>query len=826
MTTINFKDIEPKWQKMWDEQKVNQAPLPSKDNPAYYILVMFPYPSGNLHMGHVRNYTIGDILARYHRKKGRSVLHPIGWDAFGLPAENAAIERKSHPAKWTWDNISHMRSQLKGLAISYDWDREFATCEPSYYKWNQWIFIKMMEKGLAYQKKAPVNWCPKDVTVLANEQVHDGKCWRCGTEVIQKELNQWFFKITAYADQLIEDHKQLKRDAGKHGWPEQVLAMQKNWIGPSQGAFVEFLCEEEPIRVFTTRPDTLFGATFMVLAPEHPLVEKCTRPKQKKAIEKYRENARKLTKIDRTSEAREKTGEFTGSYAVNPVNGKKIPVWIADYVLTDYGTGAIMAVPAHDKRDFDFAKKYKIPIVQVISPDDEKQSEPTEDAFTGDGVLVNSGEFNGQSTQKAKKNISEKLKKEGKGEPTLTYKLRDWLLSRQRYWGTPIPIVYCETCGPVPVKEEDLPVTLPEDVQFSGSGASPLLQAKEWLHVPCPKCGKPAKRETDTMDTFVDSSWYYARYCNPKNQNEPINKRDSEPWLPVHQYVGGIEHACMHLIYSRFFHKVLRDFGLLPCDEPFGSLLTQGMVTLGGSAMSKSKGNTVDPSTVIKKYGADTCRLFIMFAAPPTQQLEWSDSQVEGIWRFLNRVWRLGQVYLEGDEARNLKRSLDLATKKVTAEQLDQKVHQTIKRVTDDIEKDYGFNTAISAVMELVNDIYLYPDLKDSQARVAIETVLQLLSPFAPHLTEEMWHQLGHKDLIVQSPWPTFDPKKLLTKSIQIVIQINGKLRDKISVEVNTQEEKVKELALHSLEEKGHKIVPKRVIYIPKKLVNFVVQSN
>jgi len=829
----DFKTIEPKWQKEWEKRKVYAAPEPSSSHPAYYILVMFPYPSGNLHMGHVRNYTIGDVLARFYRKKGRSVLHPIGWDSFGLPAENAAIERKIHPSQWTGDNIAHMRTQLKSLAISYDWDREFATCDPAYYRWNQWIFLKMVEKGLAYQKKAPVNWCPKDATVLANEQVHEGKCWRCGTAVTQKELTQWFFKITDYAEQLLKDHDQLLPNENQKGWPEQVLLMQKNWIGASEGATVDFQLLDsnkselkEKIRVFTTRPDTLFGATFMVLAPEHPLVPRLTTPDRKAEVEAYKEKAKKLSRMDRISEQRGKTGKFTGSYARNPVNNQSIPIWIADYVLTDYGTGAIMAVPAHDKRDFEFATQFKIPILQVIKPENEDLENPLTKAYTGDGVLVNSGSYSGSPVSEAKKKITDDLQKKKLGEGTRTFKIRDWLLSRQRYWGTPIPMVVCQKCGSVPVPERDLPVKLPEDVTLTAGGASPLLKAEKWINVPCPKCSGPAKRETDTMDTFVDSSWYYARYTDPKNKNKPFDSKLANPWLPVTQYVGGIEHACMHLIYARFFHKVLRDFGLVNTDEPFSSLLTQGMVTLGGSAMSKSKGNTVDPTDVIKKYGTDTCRLFILFAAPPTQQLEWSDTQVEGVWRFLNRVWRLGQAVVENQDVKPPKRTSNSSQEKISKEDLVRKTHQTVKRVTEDIERDFGFNTAISAIMELVNALYLYPELKDSTAKEAIETVIQLLCPFAPHLTQELWSQMGHEDLLDTLSWPTYDKGKLMAPSVDIVIQVNGKLKNKIKIDLQIKEDEVKAQALQSLVRKGLKIDPKRVIYIPHKLVNFVVQKN
>ncbi len=828
MTTYHFKEIEQKWQKLWEEKKCFSAPNPTIDKRPYYILVMFPYPSGHLHMGHVRNYTIGDILARYYRRRGRAVLHPIGWDAFGLPAENAAIERGIDPGQWTMDNIKHMRGQLKMLGISYDWDREFATCTPEYYRWNQWIFIKMFEKGLAFRKKSPVNWCPKCATVLANEQVHNGRCWRCHTDVIQKELEQWFFKISEFAEQLLEDHKHLAPGKDQKGWPEEVLIMQKNWIGKSWGAFVDFEALEGgskragTIRVFTTRPDTLFGATFMVLSPEHPMVEKLTTPDKKKSIETYREKARKTSKIDRTNIDREKTGEFTGSFAINPVNGNRIPIWIADYVMMDYGTGAIMAVPAHDSRDFAFAQKFKIPVIQVIQNPDQPLSLPLKEAYEGDGVLINSGPYDHLSTDESKKKIADDLKAKGLGEPTVTYKLRDWLLSRQRYWGTPIPIVYCPKCGAVPVKLEDLPVKLPANVKFTGQGDSPLKQSTEWVKTTCPKCSGPASRETDTMDTFVDSSWYYARYTDPKNEKLPFEAAQANTWIPVHQYVGGIEHACMHLIYSRFFHKVLRDMGLVKSDEPFASLLTQGMVTLGGSAMSKSKGNVVDPKTVVDKYGSDTARMFILFAAPPTQQLEWSDQQVGGIWRFLNRVWRLGQMFSGDEDAKSVKRSIEESSNVVSKEELTRMIHATIERVGTDIERDFGFNTAISAIMELVNAIYLYPDLGDDLSKEAVSATVQLLEPFAPHMAEELWEMMGNKSMLSQTKWPQVDKDKLLQKEIQIIIQVNGKLRHRINVPSQAKEEEVKSLALAAMEKRGQKIVPKRVIFVPHKLVNFV----
>ncbi|MCG3203839.1 MAG: Leucine--tRNA ligase [Elusimicrobia bacterium] len=818
MSIYNFKEIESKWQQIWADRQVDTAPQPNADHPPYYLLVMFPYPSGNLHMGHVRNYTIGDVLARFQRRKGRSVLHPIGWDSFGLPAENAAIKHKTDPATWTWKNIETMRKQLKALAISYDWDREVATCHPDYYRWNQWLFIKMYEKGLAYRKKAPVNWCDSCVTVLANEQVHEGRCWRCDSLVSQKELEQWFFRITQYAEELLTGHTQLKKTATQKGWPDQVLTMQNHWIGKSWGAHVDFETDQGNLRVFTTRPDTLFGATFMVIAPEHPQLESLTTPENKGAVEDYRQKAKTLTRFMRTAENREKTGVFTGRYAKNPLTGSLVPIWVADYVLTDYGTGAIMAVPAHDQRDYEFATKFNIDINQVIAPSDGKL--PSGQAYEGEGLLINSGPYTGLTIQDAQKKMSTDLEKLNRGAAAVTYKLRDWLLSRQRYWGTPIPMVYCSKCGMMPVNENELPVTLPTQVEFTGIGASPLASAEEWIQTPCPKCHQIARRETDTMDTFIDSSWYYARYTDPHNEKKPFEPEKANQWLPVTQYVGGSEHACMHLIYSRFFHKVLRDMGFVKCDEPFQSLLTQGMVTLGGSAMSKSKGNVVDPNDVIGRYGADTCRLFILFAAPPTQQLEWSDKQIEGIWRFLNRVWRLAHVFVGSDDEKAFKRTE--SEELISAEELIRRVHLCIHRVTRDIEDDFGFNTAIAAIMELVNSIYLYPHLGDAVSKEATETVVQLLSPFAPHMADELWGKFGHQDSLTFVPWPKANTQKMISSQIEIVVQVNGKLRDKLSISPNLKEEEVKEKALESLLKKGTSFAPKRVIYVPNKLVNFV----
>ncbi|MFN3966482.1 MAG: leucine--tRNA ligase, partial [Endomicrobiia bacterium] len=682
--SYDFKSIEQKWQITWQENKIFETLLNSKEKPKFYCLVMFPYPSGHLHMGHVRNYIIGDVIAQYKRMKGFNVFHPIGWDAFGLPAENAAIKNNIHPKKWTKENIDYMRKQLKQLGISYDWSREISTCEPEYYKWNQWLFIKMFEKGLAYRKSAPVNWCPECKTVLANEQVENGACWRCGSNVLEKDLEQWFLKITQYAEELLDGHKLLEE-----GWPEEVLIMQKNWIGKSVGAEVDFTVGSEKIRIFTTRPDTLFGATFLVLSPEHIFLKKLGLH-NKPEIKEYIENSKKKTRNERIAN-REKTGVFTGLYATNPVNNEKIPVWVADYVLMEYGTGAIMCVPAHDQRDWEFAKRYNLKIKEVIkSPDSNIEKQ----AYEGEGIMINSGEFNGLESEKGREEITKWLEKKGTGIKKVNYRLKDWLISRQRYWGTPIPIVYCKNCGTVPVSEDELPVVLPENVKITGTGESPLKYVPEFVNTKCPKCSSPAKRETDTMDTFVDSSWYFLRYCDPKNEDLPFDKKIIDYWVPVDQYIGGIEHACMHLMYARFFHKVLRDLGFLSSDEPFTRLLTQGMVTLGGVAMSKSRGNIVEPDEVIEKYGVDTLRLFILFAAPPEKQLEWSDQAIEGCWRFLNRIWRLKEMIYENNQ-----KSISLSQQE--KDKILRKLHQTIKKVTEDIEKRYQFNTAIAHIMEL-----------------------------------------------------------------------------------------------------------------------------
>jgi leucyl-tRNA synthetase len=763
-------------------------------SPKYYDLVMFPYPSGNLHMGHVRNYAIGDVIARYKRMQGFDVLHPIGWDAFGMPAENAAIKNKTHPEPWTDNCITHMKKQLKQLGISYDWDREVNTSKPEYYKWTQWIFLLMYERGLAYRKKASVNWCPKCATVLANEQVvKDNQCWRCDSQVEEKELEQWFFKITEYADKLLNDLEKLA------GWPEPVKIMQRNWIGKSDGVEINFDIsspsgrgekEVRALTIYTTRPDTLFGVTYMVLAPEHPMALELSKgTPQEKLVRNYIEKVKHESTHER-SVSTGKDGVFTGGYAINPANGEKVPIWIADYVLMGYGTGAVMAVPAHDERDFAFAQKQNLPIKQAES-------------FTGEI-----------------------------GKKKTNYKLRDWLVSRQRYWGAPIPIIYCEKCGTVPVPEKDLPVKLPMDIKFTGEGASPLTQSRAFLETNCPKCGGAGRRETDTLDTFNCSSWYYFRYCDPQNDKEPFSRENAKKWMPVDQYIGGIEHAILHLLYSRFFTKVLYDAGWSPTDEPFTNLLTQGMVVKDGAKMSKSKGNVVDPDAIIEKYGADTARMFILFASPPEKELEWNDKGVEGCYRFLNRVERLvaAKLALPTEQAEQ-------------APQLQRKLHQTIQGVTEDIEK-FSFNTAIAKLMELVNAFYEYTNnssnichltlsrfhirSNDSGSRKAgdIGYLLKLLSPFAPFLTEELWKKLGNSDSIHEQPWPTYDPALAKESELTIPVQINGKLRDTLTVATDASDDAIKEKALASEKVQaltaGKTIV--KTIVVPKKLVNIVVK--
>ncbi len=766
-------------------------------------------------MGHVRNYSLGDVVARHQRMLGKNVLHPIGWDSFGLPAENAAIKNNTHPGSWTQQNIAVMRKQLKALGIAYDWEREFATCDPEYYRWNQWFFIQFFKKSLVYKKKAPVNWCPVDKTVLANEQVSsDGKCWRCDSPVELKELSQWFIRITQYAEALIQDHALLKDK-----WPEDVLSMQSHWIGRSEGAEVIFAVKGKPdaLTVFTTRPDTLFGATFLALAPEHPLAIS-----QAEALGKTKElqsliAGQRARKRDRQDVA-DKNGFFLGIYAVNPINQREVPIWVADYVLMEYGTGAIMAVPAHDQRDFEFASKFKIPIIEVIG-DPQNPVAHFEKAIDADGMMMNSGPFDGTPSKDGRRQVGEWLEKNRAGKPSLTYKLRDWLVSRQRYWGTPIPMVSCPSCGVVPVNEADLPVLLPMDVKFTGTGESPLAQSPGFVQVKCPSCHRDASRETDTMDTFVDSSWYYARYTDAKQDKKPFDTAHAQRWLPVNQYIGGIEHACMHLIYSRFWHKAMKDLGLVNTAEPFERLLAQGMVTLGGSAMSKSRGNVVDPSAIISKYGADTARLFILFAAPPEKQLEWNDEAVEGMWRFLNRVWRLVGHWLD-------KRGAASAAEPA-AKAIRRKTHWAIQRVT----RDYGgeqiqINTAIAAVMELVNDLYAYPAMGDEASAEAVRRVVQLLSPVAPHLMEELWEKLGERGLASESAWPAVDPHWLVAESLEIVIQINGKLRSRLQMAPGTAKDVLEREALKDAKVqellRGQTVA--KVIVIPDKLVNIVAK--
>ena len=798
MTHYNPLELETEWQKSWQEQKLFEAQN-SSDKPKYYDLVMFPYPSGKIHMGHVRNYAIGDVIARYKRMKGFNVLHPIGWDAFGMPAENAAIKNNSHPKDWTTKCIADMTVQLKRLGLSYDWSREVTTCKEDYYKWTQWIFLKFYEKGLAYRKKAKVNWCNNCETVLANEQAKDGKCWRCDNTVESKNIEQWFFKITDYAQRLLDDIEKLE------GWPESVRIMQRNWIGRSEGTSIEFKIENSDriLKIFTTRPDTLFGVTYMTLAPENSLtIELSKGTKQESEVLTYIEDFKKKDASSRQV-SEEKTGVFTGAYAVNPANNERIPIWTSDYVLMEYGTGAVMAVPAHDQRDFEFAKKFNLPIREVIAP---AAPLPGGSAFTDPGTMVNSAQFNGMESEKAIDAITAWLKEKGIGKKEINFKLRDWLISRQRYWGAPIPIIYCDKCGVVPVPEKDLPIKLPYDVKFTGEGGSPLLKSDSFINTKCPKCGGKSHRETDTLDTFNCSSWYFLRYTDPKKDGDtPFDPKALKYWLPVDQYIGGIEHAILHLLYSRFFCKVLYDLDYIPVDEPFRNLLTQGMVVKDGAKMSKSKGNVVDPDYIIQKYGADTARVFILFASPPERELEWSDAGVDGSFRFLSRIWRLITENPYGQ---------------ATACPNSTKLHQTIKGVTEDIER-FSFNTAIAKIMELLNELQgKQIDIKTS------EIVLLLLSPFAPHIAEELWKYLGNKESILKKEWPVFDPELIKESEIEIPIQVNGKLKDKMTIAVNLPEEEVKEKALQTEKIKqlisGKEIV--KTIFANKKLINIVVR--
>lgn len=817
----NFSEIESKWQKIWEDNKafkVDENP----DKEKYYVLEMFPYPSGKLHMGHVRNYSIGDVVARFKKMSGFNVLHPMGYDAFGLPAENAAIKNNVKPAKWTYSNMDEMTRQFKEMGLSYDWDRNLATCDPEYYRWMQWIFIQFYNKGLAYKKDNPVNWCPSCQTVLANEQVVDGGCERCDTGVTKKNLSQWYFKITDYADRLLDNLDQLT------GWPDKVKTMQKNWIGKSYGAEIRFEIEgfDKGLDVFTTRADTLFGATYMVLSPEHPYLKELVAGREEEsAAMEYVDQVKHMSDIERTSTASEKTGVFIGRYAVNPLNDKKIPIFISDYVLMGYGTGAIMAVPAHDQRDFDFAKKFNCDIIPVLDSDDpEIDVNDLKEAFDADGKMINSGSFNGMHNREAMDKIIQYMEEKGFGHRTTNYRLRDWLISRQRYWGTPIPMIYCEDCGWVPEKEENLPVLLPKDVEFTGKGESPLATSKTFTQAPCPKCGKMGKRELDTMDTFLDSSWYFLRYCDAKNDKEAFAYDKVKYWMNVDQYIGGVEHAILHLMYARFFQMALYDLGYVSTEEPFKNLLTQGMVLKDGSKMSKSAGNVVSPAEIIGRYGADTARLFILFAAPPDRELDWSDQGVEGCYRFLNRVYRMVYDFVE---AYGSGTSTD-QTKNKADEELQYVLHTTIKKATGDIGDRFNFNTAISAAMELVNAMYKYKvgEVNEAFFRGVIEKLILILSPFTPHICEEMWQSIGRETSVYNEAWPKYDEGALMKDTVEIVVQINGKVKDKLHVATGLSKDELERTAMEQdsvVALVGDKNVVK-VIAVPNKLVNIVVK--
>ena len=857
------KEIEEKWQKFWEENKSFQT-FEDQGNPKYYVLEMFPYPSGRIHMGHVRNYSIGDVVARYKRMRGYNVLHPMGWDAFGLPAENAAIERGIHPGKWTQENISYMKAQLKRMGLSYDWSREIATCQPEYYRWNQWIFLQFFKRGLAYKKSSLVNWCPSCDTVLANEQVIEGLCWRCESIVTQKELDQWFFRITDYAEELLRDLERLP------GWPEKVLLMQRNWIGKSVGAEIIFplVGRAEPLKVFTTRPDTIFGATFVSLAVEHPLALKLSQGlAQEDAVREFVNKILRQKSNGHGGEEGEKEGVFTGAYCNNPFTGENIPIYLANFVLMEYGTGAVMAVPAHDQRDFEFARKYGLRIRVVIQPAGSVlRAEELTEAYVDEGVMLNSGAFSGLGNIDGKEKIAEHLEKEGWGKKAIRYRLRDWGVSRQRYWGTPIPIIYCDRCGVMPVREDQLPVTLPIDVPFTGKGRSPLAESKAFTDVQCPQCGAAGRRETDTMDTFVDSSWYYLRYASPKSLAAPFDAKQAEYWMAVDQYIGGVEHAVLHLLYARFFTKALRDVGMAKIDEPFTNLLTQGMVCketyrcpehnwllpseLAGSEkdgwrcpqcarsvekgrvekMSKSKKNIVDPEELVASYGADTARLFTLFAAPPEKDLEWSEQGVEGAYRFLSRLWRFvlhnREMLLAGETGPpQLNGSAEVR-------ELHRMIHRTIKKVTDDIDGRFHFNTAIAAIMELFNALTIARSrdggpLASPVIRTGVETIIQLLYPFVPHLMSELWQSLDQSRPLDQIPWPEYSPEALEEEQLLIVLQVNGKVRGKMTVPADIKRDQVEIDALAEPRVKafigGKKV--QRIVYVPRRLVNIVLEG-
>jgi leucyl-tRNA synthetase len=796
----NFKAIEEKWQKIWQKSQAFRAQADPKCK-KYYLLEMFPYPSGKIHMGHVRNYTIGDVASRFKTLEGYNVMHPMGFDAFGQPAENAAIKNKIKPAEWTHKCIKEMETELKKMGFSYDWEREVSTCQSDYYKWNQWIFLKMFQRGLAYRKASKVNWCFSCQTTLANEEVIEGGCWRCHTKVEQKDLEQWYLKITEYKERLLEDLNQLKN------WPQRVLAMQSNWIGKSSGVDIHFHLEnsDKLILVFTTRVDTIFGATYIVLACEHPLVKDLIRgkPQEKEAL-KFIKKVAQESKVVRAASDVKKEGVFTGSFAVNPVNNELVPIWIADYVLMEYGTGAIMAVPTHDQRDFLFAKEHKLPMRMVIAPKDDiiKSAEELTQAYEGDGKQINSKEFNGLGNQEAKIKIAQWMEAKGIGKIQTHWRLRDWLISRQRYWGTPIPIIYCSVCGIVPVPYQDLPVELPPDAPFTGEGGSPLNKVKKFVETHCPGCNGKARRETDTMATFFDSSWYFLRFCSPKFNAAPFDVQEVKYWMAVDQYIGGIEHAILHLLYSRFFTKFFRDLKMIDFGEPFDKLLTQGMVLKDGEVMSKSRGNIIDPDSIIKDYGADALRLFILFAAPPETELEWDEQGLEGAFKFLNRVWRI-QENLKGKATQEVLKSL----------------HKTIKKVSTDFG-EFKFNTAIASLMELTNVIYQQGADKDVFSKLII-----MLSPIAPHFAEELWQILGNKESIFKARWPQYDAGLLVEENVELVIQVNGKVRSKIEVPRDISEDRLKELV-----QKDEKLIPwlggktpKKIIIIPQKLVNIVI---
>ena len=819
------REIEKKWQQKWEEDHAYQTEM-DPDQKKYYVLEMFPYPSGNLHMGHVRNYSIGDVMARYKRMAGYNVIHPMGFDAFGMPAENAAIKHGVHPATWTYDNIENMKRQQREMGLSYDWSREVETCRPEYYRWTQWLFALFYKRGLAYKKEASVNWCETCGTVLANEQVVDGKCWRCDAEVKKKNLSQWFLKITAYADTLLRDLSLLP------GWPERVKTMQENWIGRSEG--LEFSFEvpalNEKIPVYTTRPDTAFGVTFLALAAEHPLMEKiCQENPRAEALKAFCHRIHNQSELERTSGDSEKEGLFTGVCAINPFNGKQVQIWVTNYVLAEYGTGAVMGVPSEDQRDWLFATKYGIEKILTLQPKGQalKIEEMTEAYVEKDGVLVNSGKFTGMEMKEGAQAIMEEAEAQGFGKRQVNYRLRDWLISRQRYWGAPIPIIHCPHCGPVLVPEEDLPVKLPEHVTFAQGVVSPLAQCEDFVNCTCPRCGADAKRETDTMDTFICSSWYYMRYADARNEKAPFAKEKVNYWAPVDQYIGGIEHAILHLLYARFFTKVLRDAGLVAFDEPFTNLLTQGMVIKDGAKMSKSKGNVVSPEEIIAKYGADTARLFILFAAPPERDLEWSDQGVEGAYRFLNRVWRILLSFETKIKAASDTYDTSVLTKE--EKELRRVLHVTIAKVTEDVKVRFTFNTALSSIMELVNAYYVFLDsdtVQDGLIREVGVALLKLLAPFAPHMTEELWQRLGGEGSIHAQRWPMYDEAATRQTEVEIVLQINGKVRDRIFVDAALDAAAMEKAALAQPKVQSYtadKTIVK-VIAVPKKLVNIVVR--